>query len=63
MNTLDGTVNFSQSLAEYWTEERPLLARRQHVSAFMQQVDILRDDVARLEQRINRLSSTPACRK
>lgn len=51
----DAALNFSRAAAEYWTEEQPLLAKPQHVSAFMQQVDTLRDDVARLEQRINRL--------
>jgi ubiquinone biosynthesis protein UbiJ len=48
-------VNFSRAAAEYLTEEQPLLAKPQHVSAFMQQVDTLRDDVARLELRIGRL--------
>jgi ubiquinone biosynthesis accessory factor UbiJ len=48
-------VNFSHAAVEYWTEERPLLAKPQQVSAFMQQVDTLRDDAARLEQRIGRL--------
>lgn len=48
-------ANLSQAAAEYLTEERPLLAKPQQVSAFMQQVDTLRDDVARLEQRIGRL--------
>jgi ubiquinone biosynthesis protein UbiJ len=48
-------LNLSQAAAEYWTEERPLLAKPQQISAFMQQVDTLRDDVARLEQRIERL--------
>ena len=51
----DAVINFSHAAAEYWTEERPLLAKPQQISAFMQQVDTLRDDVARLEQRINRL--------
>ncbi len=51
----DAALNLAQAAAEYWTEEQPLLAKPQHVSAFMQQVDTLRDDVARLEQRINRL--------
>ena len=50
-----GALSFSRAAAEYWTEERPLLAKPQQVSAFMQQVDTLRDDVARLEQRIKRL--------
>ena len=48
-------ANFSQAAAEYLTEERPLLAKPQQVSAFMQQVDTLRDDMSRLEQRIDRL--------
>jgi ubiquinone biosynthesis protein UbiJ len=51
----EAAVNLSQAAAEYWTEERPLLAKPQQIAAFMQQVDTLRDDVARLEQRINRL--------
>lgn len=51
----DTALNLSQALAEYWTEERPLLAKPAHVATFIQQVDKLRDDVARLEQRINKL--------
>ena len=51
----DAAMSFSQAGAEYWTEERPLLAKPLQVSAFMHQVDTLRDDVARLEQRIGRL--------
>lgn len=48
-------LNLSQAFAEYWTEERPLVAKSAHIKQFVQQVDKLRDDVARLEQRINRL--------
>ncbi len=51
----DAAANLAHAAAEYWTEERPLLAKPQQVSAFMQQVDMLRDDTARLEQRIARL--------
>ena len=51
----ESMLNFSLAAAEYWTEERPLLAKPQQVSAFMHQVDTLRDDVSRLEQRIKRL--------
>jgi ubiquinone biosynthesis accessory factor UbiJ len=51
----DSALNFSQAATEYWTEEYPLLAKPQQVSAFIQQVDSLRDDVARLEQRIKHL--------
>ena len=44
--------NFAQAVAEYWTEECPLLAKPTHIANFVRQVDQLRDDVARLEQRI-----------
>lgn len=52
----DAAVNLARAAAEYWTEEQPLLAKPQHVSAFMQQVDTLRDDAARLELRIKRIA-------
>lgn len=52
----DAALNFSQALAEYWTEESPLLAKPPQIAHFVQQVDKLRDDTARLEQRINRLN-------
>ena len=45
------------NLAEYWTEERPLLAKPDDVSAFVSEVDRLRDDTARLEKRMDRLAS------
>jgi len=54
----DAAVNLTLASTEYLTEERPLIAKPQQVSAFMQQVDTLRDDLARLEQRIDRLSDT-----
>lgn len=52
-NTL---LNLAQAWAEYWTEERPLLAKPAQVSRFIQNVDTLRDDLARLEQRVRRLT-------
>lgn len=45
----------AQTATEYLTDEHPLLAKPQQVATFMQQVDVLRDDVARLEQRVIRL--------
>ncbi|BBP05636.1 hypothetical protein TPL01_17950 [Sulfuriferula plumbiphila] len=41
-----------QTLAEYAIEERPLLAGRRHVASFIAEVDAVRDDVARLEKRL-----------
>lgn len=49
--------SLAQAAAEYFTEERPLLAKPGQIRSFMQQVDTLRDDIARLEQRIKRLSN------
>ena len=48
-------LNLSQAVTEYWTEEAPLLAKPTHLDSFARQVDVLRDDAARLAQRINRL--------
>ena len=47
-----GADNVARSFAEYWTEERPLLASRGDVEQFNRDVDALRDDVARLEKRV-----------
>jgi len=49
-------INLTEMLVEYWQEEQPLLAKKRHVQNFNQQVDTLRDDVSRLEKRIQRLS-------
>lgn len=52
----DGALNLTQAVAEYLTEERPLLAKPGQLADFSAEVDRLRDDAARLEQRINRLN-------
>lgn len=44
--------NLARSFAEYWTEERPLIATRADLQQFIREVDALRDDVARLEKRV-----------
>ena len=48
-------LSLAANFTEYWTEERPLLAKRQHIAAFINQVDQLRDDAERLEKRVARL--------
>lgn len=55
----DAVVNLTQAAAEYWTEEQPLLAKPHQIASFIRQVDALRDDTARLEQRIKQLSNSP----
>src|ERR1035437_2276509 len=52
----DSALHFSQAAAEYWTEERPLLAKPGQLAAFSASVDTLRDDLARLALRVKRLS-------
>jgi len=52
----DTALRLAESFAEYWTEEQPLLARPRRRGEVCRKVDTLRDDVARLEKRIERLS-------
>lgn len=47
--------NVARSFAEYWTEERPLIASAREVEEFNREVDVLRDDAARLEKRLENL--------
>jgi ubiquinone biosynthesis protein UbiJ len=47
--------NLAENFAEYLTEERPAIARRLAIADFSAEVDCLRDDVARLEKRLQRL--------
>ncbi|HTN93624.1 MAG TPA: hypothetical protein VMJ33_03510 [Gallionella sp.] len=51
----EASINLSKAASEYLTEELPVLAKPRQISSFLQQVDILRDDLARLELRIGRL--------
>ena len=44
--------NTGRSFAEYWTEERPLIAAARDLEAFSRAVDQLRDDAARFEKRL-----------
>ena len=52
---VEAVVNLSQAASEYWTEEQPLVAKPDNINMFVSQVDILRDDIARLEQRLKHL--------
>ena len=51
-----GADNLARSFAEYWTEEQPLIANRADVEQFNRDVDALRDDIARLEKRIEQVA-------
>jgi ubiquinone biosynthesis protein UbiJ len=49
--------NTGRAFAEYWTEEQPLIAGARDLEEFGRAVDQLRDAAARLEKRIEQLSS------
>jgi ubiquinone biosynthesis protein UbiJ len=48
--------NFAENLAEYFTEEQPMIARQADIATFASDVDRLRDDTARLEKRLQKLA-------
>ncbi len=54
----DTLRNLSQTLAEYWTEEQPLLAKPPYVRKFIDDVSTLRNDAEQLEKRVEKLSHT-----
>ncbi len=49
--------NMSQSVAEYWSEERPVVARGRDIGLFSAEVERLNSDVTRLAERIERIAS------
>lgn len=55
--TQQAAENFAANLTEYWTEEKPLLAKRTDIERFIEEVDTVRDAAARLEKRVERLAS------
>lgn len=50
------SINLAEMLAEYWQEEKPMLAKKRHVEQFNADVDALRSDVARFEKRLEKLA-------
>ena len=54
----DAATRLAENLAEYFTEEQPLLARPADLDKFSREADALREDAALLEKRIERLEST-----
>lgn len=53
----EAATRLGENFAEYWKDEQPLLARPDDVASFCREVDALRDDVSRLEKRIDLLGS------
>ena len=53
----DAAWRLAQNLAEYLTEERPLLAHAQDAVSLRRSLDALNEDCARLERRLERLEA------
>lgn len=47
--------HMGRSFAGYWTEEDPLITNASELTEFFRDVDVLRDDVARLEKRLEKI--------
>jgi ubiquinone biosynthesis protein UbiJ len=54
--------NTARSFAEYWTEERPLIAAARDIEEFSRAVDRLRDDAARFEKRLEKHLDRPGAK-
>jgi ubiquinone biosynthesis accessory factor UbiJ len=54
--TREAAARGTQGLAEYWTEESPLIASRVKVEGFLREVALLREAIDRLDKRIERLA-------
>jgi ubiquinone biosynthesis protein UbiJ len=52
----EAAQKLAQNFVEYWMEEQPLLARPAEVRQFLADADQLRDDLARLEKRVDLLT-------
>lgn len=55
LHTRQAAESLAANLVEFWTEEKPLLARRVDIENFVREVDTVRDAAARLEKRVERL--------
>ena len=50
------TINVAEMVSEFWQEEKPILAKKRHVTQFNAEVDTLKSDVARFEKRLEKLT-------
>ena len=54
-STKETSFNIADTFKEYWLEEKPLITKKRLVEQFNKEVDRLRFDVDRLEQRLKNL--------
>lgn len=55
-NTKKQSINIVEMLAEFWQEEKPVLAKKWRVDKFNCDVDTLNSDFNRLEKRLEKLA-------
>jgi len=53
-------LRLAHNFAEYWTEEQPLIARRDDLARFSGEVSKLRDDIDHLDKRLEHLQQRRA---
>jgi ubiquinone biosynthesis accessory factor UbiJ len=54
--TKEQSINLAEMMAEYWQEEKLILAKKWQVEKFNADVETLRSDCARLEKRLEKLT-------
>lgn len=52
------TTDLADMVAEYWQEEKNVLAKKTHVTQFNDAVDTLRHDIERFEKRLEKLTQS-----
>lgn len=57
-NIKQKSVDAAEMLSEYWQEEKPMLAKKRHVEQFNADVDTLKNDIARLEKRLQKVAKS-----
>ena len=48
--------NLTENIRDYWVQEKPMIMSTQTINHFNKEVDVLRDDVERLEKRLQKLA-------
>lgn len=48
-------INIAEAAKEYWEEESPLIAKKMRVEQLLSDIDVISEDVERLEAKINSL--------
>lgn len=50
--TKTNLISIGETFKEYWQEENPILAKKRHIEKFLSEVDLIAEDVDRVEAKI-----------